>query len=69
MPKEHKCICLRSEAFIPEATSQSEGLSAIMSKEWTKEVESSDSIIKIYRLLEYSSELLGTLNLKRSFTI
>ena len=29
MPKEHKCICSRSEAFIPEASSQIEGLSAI----------------------------------------
>jgi hypothetical protein len=43
--KEHKCICSRFEAFIPEATSQIEGLSAIMSKEWTEEVESSNSII------------------------
>ena len=33
MPKEHKCICSRSEAFIPEASSQIEGLSAIISKE------------------------------------
>jgi hypothetical protein len=48
MPKEHKCICSRSEAFIPEASSQIEGLSAIIRKEWTKEVESSSSIIQIY---------------------
>ena len=33
MPKEHKCICSRFEAFIPEVTMQVEGLSAIMSKE------------------------------------
>jgi len=45
MPKEHKCICSRSEAFIPEASSQIEGLSAIISKEWTEEAESSSSII------------------------
>ena len=25
MPKEHKCICSRSEAFIPEVTMQVEG--------------------------------------------
>ena len=48
MPKEHKCICSRSEAFIPEATSQIEGLSAIMSQEWTEEVEPCGSIIQIY---------------------
>ena len=36
MPKEHKCICSRSEVFIPEATSQIKGLFAIMSKEWTR---------------------------------
>jgi hypothetical protein len=33
MPKEHKCICSRSEAFIPYATPQIKGLTAIMSKE------------------------------------
>jgi hypothetical protein len=49
MPKEHTCICSRSKAFIPEATSQIEGLTAIMSKEWTEEAESSSSIIQIYR--------------------
>ena len=49
MPKEHKCICSGSEAFIPEATSQIEGLSAIMSTEWTEEAESCSSIIQIYR--------------------
>jgi hypothetical protein len=48
MPKEHKCICSRSEAFILEATSQIEGLTAIMSKEWIDKVESSSSIIQIY---------------------
>ena len=37
--KEHKCTCSRSEAFIPEVSSQIEGLSAIISKEWTKEAE------------------------------
>jgi hypothetical protein len=46
--KEHKCICSRSEAFIPDATPQLEGLTMIMSKEWTDEVESSSSIIQIY---------------------
>ena len=48
MPKEHKCICSRSEAFIPEVSSQIEGLSAIISKEWTEEAEASSSIIQIY---------------------
>ena len=45
MPKEHKCVCSKSEAFIPEATSQIEGLSVIISKEWTEEAEASSSII------------------------
>ena len=45
MPKEHKCIFSRSEAFIPEASSQIEGLSAIISKEWTEEAEASSSVI------------------------
>ena len=49
MPKEHKCVCSRPEAFIPEATSQIEGLSAIISKEWTEEAEASSSVIQIYR--------------------
>ena len=31
MPKEHKCVFSRSEAFVPETTSQIEGLSTIMS--------------------------------------
>ena len=34
MPKEHKCICSRPEAFFLEASSHIEGLSAIISKEW-----------------------------------
>ena len=46
--KEHKCICSTSEAFIPEVSSQIEGLSAIISKEWTEEAEASSSIIQIY---------------------
>ena len=33
MPKEHKCICSRFEAFIPDVTSQIEGLTVINSKE------------------------------------
>ena len=37
MPKKHRCVCSQSEAFILEATSQIEGLSAIISKEWTEE--------------------------------
>jgi hypothetical protein len=49
MPKEHKCIFSRSEAFIPEATLQIEGLSAIMSQEWIEEAKSCGSIIQIYR--------------------
>ena len=49
MPKEHKCVCSRSEAFIPEASSQIEGLSTIISKEWIEEAEASSSIIQIYR--------------------
>ena len=48
MPKEHKCICSRSEAFIPEVSSQIEGLSVIISKECTEEAEASSSIIQIY---------------------
>ena len=48
MPKEHKGVCSRSEAFIPEASSQIEGLSAIISKEWTEEAEASSIIIQIY---------------------
>ena len=48
MPKEHKCICSRSEAFIPKVSSQIEGLSTIISKEWTEEAEASSSIIQIY---------------------
>jgi len=57
MPKEHKCICSRSEAFIPEVSSQIEGLSVIISKEWTEEAEASSSIIQIYcnpRVLLYT---------------
>ena len=49
MPMEHKCVCLKSEAFITEASLQIEGLSAIISKEWTEEAESNGSIIQIYR--------------------
>ena len=33
MPKEHKCICSRSEASIADATSQIEDLTTIVSKE------------------------------------
>ena len=43
--KEHKCICSRSEAFIPEASSQIEGVFAIISKELTEKAEASSSII------------------------
>ena len=68
MPKEHKCICSRSEAFIPEATSQIEGLSVIMSREWIKEEESCGSIIQIY-IPDFSSVLLGTPIRKRPVTI
>ena len=48
MPKEHKCICSRFEVFIPEASSQIEGLSTIISKELTEEAEASSSVIQIY---------------------
>ena len=48
MPKEHKCICSRSEAFIPEVSSQIEGLSSIIGKELTEEAEASSSVIQIY---------------------
>ena len=48
MPKEHKCIYSRSEAFILEVSSQIEGLSVIISKKWTEEAEASSSIIQIY---------------------
>jgi hypothetical protein len=37
MPKEHKCICSRSEALIPDATSHIAGLTMITSKEWIEE--------------------------------
>ena len=63
MPKEHKCICSRSGAFIPEATSQIEGLSVVMSKERTEEAESSSSIIQIYRNPRVLLCTIGTLNL------
>ena len=49
MPKEHKCVCSRSEVFIPEAASQIEVFFVITNKEWTEEVEASSSIIQIYR--------------------
>ena len=49
LPKEHKCVCSRSEVFIPEASSQIEGLSVIISKKWTEEADASSSIIQIYR--------------------
>ena len=49
MPKEHKFICSRFEVFILEVMTQVEGLSVIMSKEWTEETKScSSSIIQIY---------------------
>ena len=48
MPKEHKCICSISEAFIPKVSSQIEDLSAIISKEWTEEAEASSSVVQIY---------------------
>jgi hypothetical protein len=57
MPKEHKCICSKSEASIPEATSCIEGLTVIMRKEWIEEAESSNTIIQIYcnfRILLYT---------------
>jgi hypothetical protein len=41
MPIESKCACLKSTAFIPNVAPQIEGLSAIMSKEWTEEAEES----------------------------
>ena len=49
MPKEHKCVCSRSEAFILEASSQIEVLSVIINKKWIEEAEASSSIIQIYR--------------------
>ena len=33
MLKEHKYICSRSEVFVPEVSSQIDGLSVIISKE------------------------------------
>ena len=39
MPKEHKCITSRSEAFITDATSQIKGLTVITSKELIEEAE------------------------------
>jgi hypothetical protein len=38
----------KTRQFIPDATPQIEGLTMIMSKEWTEEVESNSSIIQIY---------------------
>jgi len=63
MPKEHKYICKRSEASILDATSQFEGLNAIVSKEWIDEVQ----IRRWYHLPEHSSTLLGTLHHKKSW--
>ena len=65
MPKEHKYICKRSEASILDATSQFEGLNAIVSKGWIDEVQ----IRRWYHLPEHSSTLLGTLLHKRSSMI
>ena len=53
-------ICSRSKAFIPDATSQIEGLTVITSKEWIEERNS---------IPENSSALLGTLHHKRTSTI
>jgi len=66
--KEHKCICSRSEAFIPEVSSQIEGLSAIISKEWTEEAEASSSIIQIYSNPRVLFAILGMLDHKKLFT-
>ena len=49
MPMEQVCASSRSKAFIPEAVPQIEGLSAIMSKEWTEEIESCEDIIRTTR--------------------
>jgi hypothetical protein len=70
MPKEHKCMCSRSEAFIPEASSQIEGLSAIISKEWTEETHYNPKVAssRSTAILECSSALLGTLNHKKLIT-
>jgi hypothetical protein len=54
MPIESKCACLKSTAFIPNVAPQIEGLSAIMSKEWTEEAEESSRYIETsydYRVL------------------
>ena len=69
MPKEHKCVCSRSKAFIPEATSQIEGLSAIISKEWTEEAEASSSIIQIYRQPRILLCSIGDVVPQENFTI
>ena len=58
MPKEHKCICSKSEAFIPEVSTQIEGLSAIIrngQRMPRPTVVSSRSTV----ILECSSTLLG----------
>ena len=60
MPKEHKCIISRSEAFIPDATSHIDGLTVITSKEWIEGAE-----FNFWKL----STLLGTLHHKRTSTI
>ena len=69
MPKEHKCVCSRSEAFILDATSQIEGLSAIISKERAEEVEASSSIIQIYRQPRILLCSIGDVVPQETFTI
>ena len=67
MPKEHKCICSRSEAFIPEASSQIEGFSAIIRNRQRKP-RLAVALFRSTAILECSSALLGTLNHKKLFT-
>jgi hypothetical protein len=54
MPIETKCACLKSTTFILDVAPQIEGLSAILSKEWTEEAEESSRDIQLsseYRTL------------------
>ena len=69
MPKEHRCVYLRYEAFNPEASLQIEGLSVFISKEWIEEIEVSSSIIQIYRRPRILLCSIGDVVPQENFTI
>jgi hypothetical protein len=66
MPKEDKCICSRSEVFIPEASSQVEGFSAII-RNGQRKPRLAVALFRSTAILECSSALLGMLNHKKLF--